>query len=219
MLIAMIDAMTTEVASPPAGLRERKKQQTRAALHRSALELVSANGVCQVTTEQIAERAGVSARTFFNYFPTKESAILGMGPDQAGRVAQWLRDEPAEVTPEEAVRSCFTRYALELAADKDLWKLRHSVVRSNPSITQAMAAISSAVERAVAEALAERMGVSPQDDLRPHLVVSVIWAAIRAGLAHSREHEVPVQEAIDETLGLFDDWAHTTAGPPIRSTS
>src|SRR5690606_33956881 len=121
--------MTTEVADPPAGLRERKKQQTRAALHRAALELVADRGACQVTTEQIAEHAGVSARTFFNYFPTKESAVLGMAPDQVERVAQWLRETPAGTTAGEAVRECLTRYALVLATDEDLRKLRLSVLR------------------------------------------------------------------------------------------
>ncbi len=198
--------MTTEVADPPAGLRERKKQQTRAALHRAALELVADRGACQVTTEQIADHAGVSARTFFNYFPTKESAVLGMGPDQAERVAQWLRETPAGTTAGEAVRECLTRYALELASDQDLRQLRLAVLRADPAMNQAMAAISSAVERSVADTLAERMGLEPGSDIGPQLLTAVTWATVRTGLAHSREHDVEVRVAIDETFALADNW-------------
>lgn len=209
--------MTAEVAttdtadSPPdcrrssdESWRERKKQQTRSALHRAAVTMVAERGASGVTTEEIAERAGVSARTFFNYFPTKESAVLGMGPDEPDRVAQWLTEQPEDVSAVDAVRACFTRFALELSADEELWLLRRTVVRADPTMTQAMASISAAVERRVAEALADRLGVDAEDDLRPGLLVSITWAAVRAGMSHSREHQVPVREAIREALELMD---------------
>ncbi|PYY57501.1 TetR family transcriptional regulator [Curtobacterium sp. MCSS17_011] len=70
---------TTEATAPTdCGLRERKKQQTRSALHRSALALVTDHGLAGVTVEQICADAGVSPRTFFNYFPSKADAALGL---------------------------------------------------------------------------------------------------------------------------------------------
>lgn len=193
-----------EADAESCGLRERKKRQTRQALHRAALEMVADRGMAQVTTEAIAERAGVSARTFFNYFPTKESAVLGMGPDEPERVGQWLRERPDDESPSEAVRACLTRYVLDLYSDPELWLLRRTIVRSDPSVLQAMAAVSTAVERRVAEALAERLGVDVDHDLRPSLLVAVTWAAIRAGLNHAREHGSPVTEVIEEALAMLD---------------
>lgn len=74
------------------GLRERKARQTRAAIHRAAWELASEFGVAKVSVESIAARADVSTRTVFNYFATKEDAVLGTGeivmPPEA--VAQFL---------------------------------------------------------------------------------------------------------------------------------
>lgn len=68
---------------PEAGtLRERKKQQTRQALHEAALELIDLNGLDGTTIEQICAAADVSPRTFFNYFPTKAAAALNL-PDSA----------------------------------------------------------------------------------------------------------------------------------------
>ncbi|MCA0336666.1 MAG: TetR/AcrR family transcriptional regulator [Actinobacteria bacterium] len=57
-----------------AGLRERKKEQTRATLADAAYALVREHGAAALTAEAVATRAGVSRRTFFNYFPSVESA-------------------------------------------------------------------------------------------------------------------------------------------------
>ena len=59
-------------------LRERKKQRTAAEIHGCARRLVAERGLAGVTVDQICEAAGISPRTFFNYFPSKGSAVLGI---------------------------------------------------------------------------------------------------------------------------------------------
>ena len=67
--------MTSAAALP---LRERKKAETWAALHEAAASLALERGVDHTTVEAIASSAGVSPRTFFNYFEVKEDAIVGL---------------------------------------------------------------------------------------------------------------------------------------------
>lgn len=66
--------MTSSVDSP----RERRRARTFDALHGAAVDLVSAKGLREATTDEIAAVAGVSPRTLFNYFASKEDAVLGL---------------------------------------------------------------------------------------------------------------------------------------------
>jgi AcrR family transcriptional regulator len=85
----------TEAA--PSSLRERRKAETWAALHDAAASLALEHGIEQTTVEAIAESAGVSPRTFFNYFRAKEDAILGLrepqvDPEELSRVSTSATD-------------------------------------------------------------------------------------------------------------------------------
>ena len=62
------------------GLRERKRRATRLAIQQAALRIAIEEGLAAVTVDEISRRADVSPRTFFNYFPNKEGAILGDDP-------------------------------------------------------------------------------------------------------------------------------------------
>src|SRR3984957_14095381 len=85
----------TPATAPPVSLRERKKLATRRLLRRAAIELVAERGLANVTVEDIAEAAGVSPRTFFNYFPSKEAVLFGGYEERAAA----LRDRVAARSP------------------------------------------------------------------------------------------------------------------------
>jgi len=69
----MADKLSTEA---PPSRRQERKLRTERALQQAALELFAKNGFDETTTDEIAEQAGVSPRTFFRYFPTKESVLF-----------------------------------------------------------------------------------------------------------------------------------------------
>jgi len=71
----MIDSAVT-------GLRERRMAETRASLTRAARRLTAERGLSGFTVEELCETVGVSRRTFFNYFPSKEAALVGHAADQ-----------------------------------------------------------------------------------------------------------------------------------------
>ncbi|NYI41854.1 TetR/AcrR family transcriptional regulator [Demequina lutea] len=67
------------IVCPQPGLRERKREATRRRVEKAAIELALANGLEHVTVDQICEASDISARTFFNYFGSKENAMIGIG--------------------------------------------------------------------------------------------------------------------------------------------
>lgn len=104
--------MTTADPSPdpaaPPGLRETKKARTRAALARAALQLVAEDGLHATTVEAIATRADVSPRTFFNYFDTKDEAVVHLSGERFRGLMAGLLAEP-EATPAGATANPVTR--------------------------------------------------------------------------------------------------------------
>lgn len=85
--------MTTDLTT---GLRERKKAQTTAALVDAAYALVAERGLAGVTAEAVADRAGVSRRTFFNYFPGIEAALARGIRDFLTDLGERLEERPVD---------------------------------------------------------------------------------------------------------------------------
>jgi AcrR family transcriptional regulator len=78
----------------PTGLRERKKQQTRSDIARAAMQLFSDRGFDAVTVAEVAEAAGVSEKTVFNYFPAKEDLVFPNGEGRWAAVVDSIRERP-----------------------------------------------------------------------------------------------------------------------------
>src|SRR5580704_13228475 len=76
--------------------RDLQKEQTRLDLALAAFELARAEGLAQVRVPQIAVAVGVSPRTFNNYFPSKEAAIVFPTTLRAARMANDLAEQPAD---------------------------------------------------------------------------------------------------------------------------
>src|SRR5436309_4426840 len=86
------------------GLRERKKQKTRAQLTDAAFRLFGERGFDGTTIEDIVEQVEVSPRTFFRYFDSKEDVVIGFFDDMGLELRDMLDAQPAEEPPFTAVR-------------------------------------------------------------------------------------------------------------------
>src|SRR4051794_5123264 len=86
-------------------LRTRKKAATRQSLHEAATRLAVAHGLDGVTVEDIADEAGVSRRTFSNYFANKEDAILHADRERTRLLMSLVMERPAAESPWQALRS------------------------------------------------------------------------------------------------------------------
>nr|WP_274635956.1 TetR/AcrR family transcriptional regulator [Microbacterium bovistercoris] len=121
--------------TPLPGLRERKREQTRRRLETAAVEIVLEDGLDKLTIDALSERAEVSPRTFFNYFDSKEDAILGVRTqeDTQALVAETLEGmQPTSLL--DGVLELLS--AVMRGAGRDLHEQRHQIVRAHPELLQ-----------------------------------------------------------------------------------
>lgn len=161
------------------GLRARKKADTRRALSDAALHLAVTRGVDNMTREDIAAMAGVSLRTFTNYFSGKYEAIAFRQSERLRRSIDEFRrrsDEPLWTAITNAVLAPLTEdleqaERSEVPDRQELAEIRKLLMR--PQIRNA---VSEDLFDTWLEAIAERTGTDPQLDLYPRLVVAVVRA-------------------------------------------
>ncbi len=185
------------------GLRDRKKAATRAALATAAAELAREHGLSAVTADAIAARAGVSTRTFHNYFASKEDAVLAY---LETRVEEWidlLRDRPAD----EDIMDSLLTVALDVVQNP-AWPF-DEIVACITLLEESNVLLSRQIEverrssQLLVEIIAERTGTDPASDLYPSLLNYAAMGAVRAAMeTHAagtadRSVEELIREAFD----------------------
>lgn len=183
------------------GRRDRRKRQTRATLSMTALQMVAERGLDHVTVDEISEAAGVSPRTFFNYFTCKDEAIIGDQAVGAARIVARLAAVPPEVPTLAALRTALIEVLDEVQAHRDLWFLRMRVVEQNPALLPRLVSAGTANERAITTAVAARLGLAP-DHPHPALVSAVAGAALRVCMGQwvRSGGSRPLTELVDEAF-------------------
>ena len=157
------------------GLRERKKVVTRKALGEAALRLALEHGPDNVRVDDIAEAAGVSPRTYNNYFSSREQAIVAaITAERALRLAAALRARPATEPLAEAVTEAVVeQYASEPTGDA------LTMITSTPRLRTEFINAISTIRQPLASAIADRIG---DDTLAPEVLAAAVSAAARVAV-------------------------------------
>lgn len=189
----------------PLGLRERKKLETREALAAAAIRLAIERGIEHVTVDDIAAAAGVSARTFFNYFPAKEDAILRPDADPmefAREMAASIAAAPADLDPVRVLGVAWRPAIERLDREAEEWLARISIVEKDPKLIGTMFAAMAETEQLLVGAIAERLGLDPRLDFYPRLVFHVTGAAFQAATRrwYELDGKAPVVELFDVAI-------------------
>lgn len=165
------------------GLRERKKIATRRSIAAVALDLALRDGPDQVTVDDIAAAAEVSPRTVFNYFGTKDEAILGLSPESRAETVEMVRSRPLDEPPLESLRTVLRERLTAVDDTGRYWRARAELVRRFPELHRAYVASQIALEAELVSVVAERMDLDPGVDIYPGLVVAAAFAALRVALS------------------------------------
>ncbi len=152
---------------PAEGLRERKRRLTRQRISDVATALFAVRGFDNVKVSEVADMVGVSEKTVYNYFPTKESMVLDQADESIERLARALRERgPGESVSGAVMRALqhdtevFDRLPDELVTFIPMFA---AMVAATPSLAAALMEIRSRLAAVVAEELAARTEVDPRD--------------------------------------------------------
>jgi AcrR family transcriptional regulator len=216
------------IAQALPGLRERKKQRTRAMLVDAAVKLCIEHGYDNTTVEQIAAAAEVSPRTFSRYFPTKDSVMMTVLDDLVNAAVVELATIETDVPPLTALARAHTR-ALRRVPSGDITDLttHRLVLMVNVISSSSALRLAAAATRLVPLVLgvAARLSVDPRDK-QVALIVS-LWGAITAGawgqlVIGPEDYDacpVIMADRLDLTFGEFRDIAALEAGSALSSTT
>jgi AcrR family transcriptional regulator len=181
-----VAGLSSSPEANPKRRRDLQKEQTRLDIALAAFELARTEGLANVRVPQIAESVGVSTRTFNNYFPSKEAAIVWPATLRGAQLTSDFADRPSgELLADalvEAVAGLYGPGGQEGLPQGWLDGFR-ALVAAEPTLQGEYLRTQAAGERALAEAIARRTGAE-QDGLQSLVLAGVILAAERAAVRH-----------------------------------
>jgi AcrR family transcriptional regulator len=142
--------------------RDAHKLKTRTTLRDAALDLFLAQGYDSTTTDEVAAKAGVSTRTFFRYFDAKDEVLFSGQRFWSERVADIVREQPAELRPMDAM--CETLVELANGVSRDALVRFEQIVSSSITLLGRSASEQGGNVARIAEGLAARKGLQVPDD-------------------------------------------------------
>ncbi|GAA1007518.1 TetR family transcriptional regulator [Acrocarpospora pleiomorpha] len=162
---------------PHAGLRERKKAATRQALGLAAMRLAIERGLDNVLVEDIAAEAGVSPRTFNNYFASKYEAICALAVDRARHVGQALRARPDSEPLWDAITHAVLRQYTGADQAPEGWIAGVRLVTKAPALQGEYLKAQAVMRDVLAEAIAERVGADSGHEMLPRILADAVATA------------------------------------------
>jgi AcrR family transcriptional regulator len=205
-------------------MQERKRQLVRDEIARVAWELFDREGYEATTVEQIAEGAGISRRSFFRYYSSKEDVVVGTSDALAEDFLAAFRRRPASEPPLLAIRRALRPVVLDRVKDPAQGRAIIRLVRESPTLRRAMLERHARMEERLAVMLARRLRADPRRDPAPALLAFVARALMDTAFnVWFDQRPADVAAMVDDLFrrlreavaapGITDDPASTASAP------
>ncbi len=172
----------------PASLREKHTAQTRQRLLDEATALFIEQGFEATTIQEIAERADVSPRTYFRYFPTKEALLFHDLEERLNKIREWIEHRPPDESPAQTLISVLCATFDEIESTPEQRALTVRLLSERPSFrSYQRTTIIEHTEQQVTATLARRAGLAV-DDRGLRALVAAISACFDVALRDWIEH-------------------------------
>ncbi|MCI2419756.1 TetR/AcrR family transcriptional regulator [Saccharopolyspora sp. K220] len=164
-------------------MSDQQRQQQRLDISRHAVRLFREQGVAATSGEQIARAAGVSERTLWRYFRSKESCVEPLLTKTIDAFQAVLRTWPYDVELPEHLRAAYTPVLDSSGSDIEAVLAVVRMTHDEPALRAVYLVLRERAESAFADVLAERMGM-PADELEVRMQAAATNAALRAATDH-----------------------------------
>jgi AcrR family transcriptional regulator len=191
------------------GLRERKRAATRAAITAVARKLTAARGLNGYTVEEVCSEAGISRRTFFNYFPAKEDAIIGHADDELPHdvidefIAGGQSSPPGIISPTllQDLVTLSLKLSENMAASEEDTRQLIGVIKKEPQLILRIIGATEQREAEFAKDVALREGVAPDHPVVQMAVVLLGTIARKTSMVYFSEgNTLPYRELLLENI-------------------
>jgi len=190
----------------PTPIRERTRRLAQTELTMVAQDLFLEHGYDETTVDQIAAAAGMSKRTFFRYFPSKDDLVIGKYDLFGDRMAEALDARPADEPVWESLRRVFD-ITLDYVQD-DGQRARNDamehIVQSTPQLTARYLEKLQRVQALLIGRVAQRLALSATDP-RPAAIVAAAFACMHAARASwlGSDQSKPFDTFLDDAMSPF----------------
>ncbi len=176
-------SVTDATTGAEASLAQRKRQFMREELAEAAMNLLARQGYESTTIDQMAAAAGVSRRTFFRYFESKEDVIVQSFADAGAQLCAELATRPADEPPAVALRRAVSVLVVACRYDPERSLRLTKTMFGTPSLLGRYHERQGQWRRDLAAELGLRLGLDPARDLRPDLAAGVALIAFDTALS------------------------------------
>ena len=205
--------MEQSCVTPTAGRRERKKQRTRESLVDAAFRLFQEKGFEATTVEEIADAVDVSSRTFFRYFASKEDVVLTFQEEQFTTMLEALAARPKAEPVMTALRNAAVSVLRacedgDSGFDPERFGCIQQMMESSPAVFGRSLEHGQKKQAEITRIIAERMGVDPTIDLRPHVAAGMSNCAFRSAfevLASGMADTARFSDVLDKVFAVMED--------------
>jgi AcrR family transcriptional regulator len=174
-------------------------------LRQAAMELYLERGYDQTTVAEIAERAGLTSRTFFRYFADKRDVLFVPAGEFEQPLVEALEATPADAPPMRAIAAALVAAAELIGRDREYSRARQAVIDSSAELRERELIKLASVAAALAAALRRRGVAEPQASLAAETGIAVLRVAFQQWRDEDAERPLTdvMREAIDGLTSIL----------------
>lgn len=178
----------------------RWEPNARGRLAQAAMDLYSQRGFEQTTVAEIAQRAGLTERTFFRHFADKREVLFAGADALQQALVGALEDAPRSLAPIDAVGIALEAVAAQLPERPDFSRRRQAIIEANPELQERERIKLASLAAAAADALRRRGVADPTAVLAAEMGIAVFRVAFERWISATNQEDLTrvIRDSLDE---------------------